>query len=202
MSNKKQVNKKISQLILASESAGRRDVLQEANINFQIDPAYIDERQYQAASIVELVEGLALVKAQAVATKYQHGIIVAADTMVVCHNKIIGKPKDQIEAAEILTTLSGQTHQVLTGLVVIDLDAKKTMQTHVTTNVTFRQLTAAEIDAYLLVGEYIGKAGAYSAQGKHSQFNFIQKIEGSLTNVIGLPLEKLLEFFAELGYKI
>lgn len=191
---------KIVNLVLASQSVGRRDVLKDANIAFIVDPAHIDESKFQNASIEQLVEILAYEKAKVVAKRHQSGIILAADTMVFCNGEIIGKATDQDDALKIMTMLSGTTHQVYTGVAIIDLATKKFIQTHVTTNVTFRDLTANEINEYLTTGEYIGKAGAYSAQLRKN--NFISKIEGSITNVVGLPLERLLEIFSEWEYEL
>jgi septum formation protein len=187
-------------LILASQSAGRRSVLNNANIAFIVDPAHIDENKFPSDSIEQLVEILALEKAKVVAKRHTNAIILGADTMVVCNELPIGKPKDKDDATKILQLLSGTTHQVYTGIAVIDLITKKITKTHVTTNVTFRKLTKAEIETYLLKDTYIGKAGAYSAQ--MNEENFISKIDGSLTNVIGLPLEKLLEILKKWNYKL
>lgn len=187
-------------LILASQSAGRRSVLNNANIAYIVDPAHIDEDKFSAKSIAQLVEVLALEKANVVAKRHTNAIILAADTMVVCKKQLIGKPKDKEDAIKILQLLSGTTHQVYTGIALIDLITKKTVKTHVTTDVTFRKLTKAEIATYLLKDTYNGKAGAYSAQ--MNEENFITKIEGSLTNVIGLPLEKLLEILKKWNYQL
>lgn len=181
-------------LILASESAGRRSVLNVANIAFTVDPAHIDEEKFRADSIAELVEILAWEKAAVVAKRHFDAIILAADTMVVCKEQRIGKAKDKTDAIKILQLLSGTTHQVYTGIALIDLSTNNSVKTHVTTNVTFRNLSLPEIETYLHKETYRGKAGAYSAQ--LNEENFITNIDGSLTNVIGLPLEKVKEIFA------
>ena len=195
-------------LILASASAGRKGVLQKMGLDFVIDPANIDEEKFQvehqAATVVQLVTILAQEKARVTAAKCRQqgepGLIIAADTVVVFADKIIGKPKDVQDAQTMLYELVGNTHQVFTGLAVVELATQKMVQKVAVSDVTFRQLSDDEIIRYVATGEAMGKAGSYSSQegGK----DFIKQITGDYTNVIGLPQEKLLEAFAELGYEI
>lgn len=192
--------KKAIPLILASASLGRAYVLKQAGIEFQVDPADVDEHNFTADSIVELVKILALAKANKVKERHSHGIILAVDTLVVVENKIIGKPKDVLHACEILSQLSGKTHQVISGIVVLDLESNKIAQDIVTTCVTFKRLTDQVITDYVATKEPFGKSGAYSSQEKGKAL--IEKIDGDYTNVIGLPMQSFTRLLRELGYKL
>lgn len=191
--------KKLIPLILASASLGRVYVLKQAEIEFQVDPADVDEHNFTADSIAKLVSILALAKANKVKKRHHSGIILAVDTLVVSDDKIIGKPKDKKHACEILSQLSGKTHQVISGIVVLDLQSNKIAQDVATTYVTFKKLSDQMIADYVATKEPFGKSGAYSSQEKGKVL--IKRIDGDYTNVIGLPMQSFIKLLLKLGYK-
>jgi len=131
-----------------------------------------------------MVLRLALAKARAVAADHPGATVVGADTVVVLDGEILGKPTDAADAADMLTRLSGRTHEVLTGVAVVPGECFAT-----TTSVTFRTLTPAEVDGYVATGEPLDKAGAYGIQGLGGAL--VASISGSFDNVVGLPVEQL-----------
>jgi septum formation protein len=172
-------------LILASASPRRAELLRAAGFDFTIVPVEIDERPRDGEPPPAYVERLAREKAQAAIGDESSAIVLAADTTVVIDGVLLGKPADAREAAEMLSCLSGRTHEVLTGVAVAP--AKGSMMTSVeSTRVRFIRLTPEDIDWYLASGEPFGKAGAYGIQGRASRF--IDRIEGSYSNVVGLPI--------------
>jgi septum formation protein len=190
----------ITQLILASASPGKQKLLRTANFDFVIDPADIDEDGYSADSLIELVQIIALAKANKVSERHKHGLILGADTLVTVDGDIIGKPKDAEHAKQILQKLSGKTHQIVTGLALIDLTSGKTLQRAIISKVTFKELSAKEIEDYIATGEPFGKAGAYSSQERGREL--ITKIDGDPENVIGLPIATVNEMVDKIGYRI
>lgn len=177
-------------LILASASPRRQELLEQAGIVFQTDPPDIpewDNASHPELSPAELVLANARRKAQAVAPRHPHLPVLAADTLVCCEGRILGKPANTSEAAAMLSWLSGRTHEVLTGVALRD-PATRTLREHVArTCVTFRALDGAQIAAYLAKVHVLDKAGAYALQD-HG-FDLIERLEGSRSNVIGLPME-------------
>lgn len=133
----------------------------------------------------------AIGKAIDIAKHYQNAVIIGVDTIGVFRGKILRKPKNREGAGRMLKQLFGNTHRVVTGLCVIDAKAKKKYSVVVTTKVTFRSVNTAELDAYLDSGQWKGKAGSYAIQG-HAK-KFVKKIEGDVTNVVGIPIKKLKE---------
>ncbi len=190
---------KSSLLILASGSPGRKQVLENLGLLFQIDPANIDEESFHEPSAESLVSVLALEKAKHIAKKYKEGVVLAADTMISYENEIIGKPRDKEHAEEILTTLSSRTHQVITGLTLIDIASGKIVQRTVITLVTFHDLSSEEILKYIATGEPFGMAGAYAIQGEYGKA-LIKGVDGEGTNICGMPKQALLSAIEELGY--
>lgn len=178
-------------LILASASPRRAELLKTNGFDFAIDPPHIDEKLKNNEPFQKHVKRLALEKGFTVAQKYtsQKNIILAADTVVVLENEILGKPKDENEAKQMLKKLSNKTHQVLTAWIVIQSPNKILKQKTESTFITFKKLSENEIVNYLALKEYQGKAGAYAIQGQ--AVDFVIKIKGSFSNVIGLPIEKL-----------
>ncbi|HBF11803.1 MAG TPA: septum formation protein Maf [Deltaproteobacteria bacterium] len=186
-------------LILASASPRRSQLLAEAGFTFEIIPSTIDEKWDPKLSPEENVKKIALEKATDVARKtprpFDHRVavvepstlILAADTIVVLGTRILEKPRDKAEASQFLKLLSGRTHSVLTGYTI--LEGSGTIAAHGVeeSKVSFKILNDDQIGKYIQTGEPMDKAGAYAAQGIGSQF--IEKIEGSLSNVIGLPME-------------
>jgi len=173
------------QLILASSSPRRAELLTQAGFEFQIDPADVDESVLSGESPDAYVARVALDKARIVAARHAaDAVILAADTTVVAGGEILAKPLDAADAARMLTLLSGAVHDVLTGVVVTQ-DSVESVEV-VRTRVHFIDLTVDDIAWYLATGEANGKAGAYGIQGRAARF--VDWIEGSWSNVVGLPV--------------
>jgi septum formation protein len=173
------------QLILASSSLRRAELLTHAGFAFQIDPADVDETLLSNEPPDAYVARVAGDKAQVVAAR--HGgdaVILAADTTVVAAGEVLAKPLDAADAARMLRLLSGAVHDVLTGVVVMH-DGVESIEV-VRTRVHFVDLSAADIEWYVATGEAYGKAGAYGIQGRAARF--VDWIEGSWSNVVGLPI--------------
>lgn len=185
-------------LILASGSSGRAKILQDSGVQFVVDPANIDEEQYRANTVNELVKLLAIEKAKVVVARHPNAFVLAADTLIVDPStqpeSIIGKPRDAAHAKDILMQLSGKTHKVLTGLCLYNPLSQNETNYQIgceTTLVTFKKLTNTEINDYIKSGEPIGKSGAYAIQGLASLF--VDRIDGNEDNVVGLPMTLLAE---------
>lgn len=182
-------------LVLASASPRRARLLAEAGYAFEVVPADIDERRLGRETPVAYVRRLARGKAEAVAPRYPGRVVVGADTIVVIDGLVLGKPADATEAAGMLGRLAGRCHTVLTGVALVR-DARSEVAVE-RTEVTFTALDADRIRWYVETGEPDDKAGAYAAQGIGSRF--IERIEGSYSNVVGLPIPvvgRLLERLA------
>lgn len=183
--------------ILASASPRRRELLEQLGLNFDIVVAPIDESGIDKGMAPDLYTGvLSMYKAAAVAKVLREQgrskeIIIAADTIVYCDGKILGKPEDEKEAKQMLSSLSGREHEVYTGLCVMRIKDGYSVSRSVKTTVMFKELSDAEIDAYLKTLEYSDKAGSYAIQGKASAF--IKGISGDYFNVVGLPLQELYD---------
>ncbi len=176
-------------LILASKSPRRKELLKQIGIPFVVVVSDAEEVSGNSWTPAALVVENAKRKARAVAEKYPDSPVLGADTVVSLEGKIFGKPKDKDEARKMLTALSGKMHEVTTGLALINRNEIRT--TSVTTKVFFDTMTKADIDAYIATDEPMDKAGAYAIQGKAARF--IEKIEGSYSNVVGLPLNALIQ---------
>ncbi len=175
---------RLVRIVLASRSPRRSALLQDAGYDIEVSPADVEEHQRSNESPRAYVSRLAVDKADAVAQRYPDQIVIGADTVVVLDDVVFGKPLDRDEAVGMLTKLSGRTHTVLTGVVV---RRASTVLTGVeSTEVTFVELTSARIDWYVSKGESDDKAGSYAAQGGGSCL--IERINGSYTNVVGLPM--------------
>ena len=171
-------------LVLASRSPRRADLLTRAGYDFEVAPADIDERLLADETPAAHVRRLARQKVAHVARDHPESIVLGADTVVVTDGVVLGKPADDGDAARMLGRLAGRTHEVLTG---VALHTGNDQQCDVeATRVTFRELTGEEIAWYVGSGEPAGKAGAYAIQGRASRF--VTRIEGSYTNVVGLPV--------------
>jgi len=171
-------------LILASGSPRRAELLTAAGYTFEVVPADVDETPTPGESPADYAMRIARAKATRVAAARSSDIVLAADTVVVGDERLMGKPTDRQDAASMLKVLSGRTHDVHTAVVVRGpgLNAEEL----VTTRVRFQPLSESEIEWYLETGEPEGKAGAYGIQGRASRF--IDWIEGSWSNVVGLPI--------------
>ncbi len=180
-------------LILASASPRRAELLRAAGINnFTIRVADIDETQFPDESPRDYVLRLSREKAQAVAEGDE--LVLGADTTVVIHNQVAGKPIDAEDARRMLRTLSGQWHQVLTAVTLVR--GVLALSDIASTQVKFAEMTEEEIDWYVATGEPMDKAGAYGIQGYASRF--VERIEGNYSNVVGLPVEMVYRMLREI----
>lgn len=186
-------------VVLASASPRRRELLEMLGVcDFDICPAVGEEKTEAGRSPAETVCALSRAKAEEVGAKYGDAVIIAADTVVFCSGRIFGKPKSEREAKLMLTELSGKTHEVYTGLTVIQ--GEKLISEAECTKVRFRELDEAEIKAYISSGEPMDKAGAYGIQGKASLF--VEGIEGDYFNVVGLPICRLGKMLKTIGVRL
>jgi septum formation protein len=185
-------------LILASASPRRRELLQQFGIKFDIDPAAGPEKAPAGAGPADTVAALSRQKAEEVSARHPGCLVIGSDTVVELDGEILGKPRDKDDAFRMLRSLSGREHRVYTG-VTLAQDGAITTQVE-TTRVFFRPLTDQEIRAYIATGEPMDKAGAYGYQGIASLF--IQGIEGDYFNVVGLPLCRLGQMLAERGVSL
>ena len=186
-------------LILASISPRRADLLRESGISFRVEPPQVEEwsaEEFPEIQPGELARGNARRKARAVAERHAGQPVLAADTIVVCEGKVMGKPADETIAKSMLGWLSGRTHEVVTAVVLVLPDGKKIRESVVRTRVKFRPLEAREVEAYVKEVDVLDKAGAYALQDGGDRL--VERVEGSRSNVIGLPMETVLPWCEEL----
>jgi len=175
-------------LVLASASPRRKSLLAEAGYRFETIASEVDETLPGGLSPEDAAVEVARRKALAVVARARDSVILAADTIVVTPSgEIAGKPLDAADARRMLRALSGSTHVVITGVFLIDASTGRTASQAVSTRVVFGKMTGAEIDAYVDSGEALGKAGAYAIQETGDRF--VRRVDGSFTNVVGLPME-------------
>jgi septum formation protein len=191
------------EIILASSSPRRAEILREAGIAFQICATHIDETPIPGETARAMVARLAEAKARAAAVQIgasmRECIIVGADTTVELDGEIIGKPRDSADAREMLARLSGRTHHVLTGIFVLQLPGNAARAAVENSAVTFGPIGEEEIDAYVATAEPLDKAGAYAIQGLAGRY--IPRIEGCYFNVVGLPLARVYGLLRGLGWR-
>jgi len=188
-------------IVLASASPRRAELLKNAQLDVVIRKPNVDERARSRETPTQLVQRLSTEKAKAIAAELEGGssagVIVAADTIVISPNsqQVLGKPRDEKQAIKMLSALSGKTHTVLTGYCLLGFglssEAGKVVRRVVKSRVTMKTLSPDLIRGYVLTGEPMDKAGAYAAQGLG--MCFIEKISGSYTNVVGLPISQVLD---------
>jgi len=184
--------------ILASASPRRKQLLTKAGYKFKIIPPDINESAFPIVGInpCEYAKKLALAKAKNVAEKYPDSLIIAADTIADFEGQIIGKPADGIHAEQITKKLFSKPHKVITGIAIIRLRDGIEINESDTTIVYPKKLTPEQIDEHIKGGSWRDKAGAYAIQENGDEF--IEKIDGSLTNVMGLPMELLEQLLSKL----
>jgi len=183
--------------VLASASPRRAELLARAGLRPAVIPADVDESVLPGESPQQMVERLSLAKARAVLAGLTGAhLVLAADTIVVRDDVILGKPADEAEARSMLRSLSGREHQVKTGFALVRDDGRQIVCT-VSTDVVFRALSEEVIQRYVATGEPMGKAGSYGIQGVAAML--VERISGSYTNVVGLPLVEVIERLPELG---
>lgn len=182
-------------IILASGSPRRRELLQNMGISFEIDVSDVDETA--SGTPAKRVATLAERKARAVGMRHSSGLILGADTLVALDGRVMGKPVDDADAARMLHSLSGRTHHVLTGVCLYNAANGESKVAVESTGVRFRELTDKEIYDYVATGEPRDKAGAYAIQGGAA--SFVVEYDGSYSNVVGLPVERLQQMLREMG---
>lgn len=188
-------------LILASASPRRRELLTQIGVSFVVEVSDVEEVIDAALLPHALVASLALQKAQAVAKNHTEGIVLGADTIVVSDGNILGKPQDAAQAKAMLQSLSGRWHQMMTAVALVDAQDDQKVWTSVeSTNVKFRNLTQEDIAAYVATGESMDKAGAYGIQGYGALL--VERIEGCYNNVVGLPLQQVARGLNQWGINL
>ena len=186
-------------LILASASPRRAEILRDAGFTFHVMSSAVDETPYPDESPHDLVQRLADAKAELVAARaVGPAIVIAADTEVVLDGRVFGKPRSTDDGRRMLENLSGRTHSVVTGVSLIRLPDAERVQFVETTLVHFARLDPEEISRYLATGEPHDKAGGYAIQGRAGRF--IPRIEGDYFNIVGLPLARVTQALADLGW--
>ncbi|WP_283243695.1 Maf family protein [Feifania hominis] len=187
-------------IYLASQSPRRREILKNVGLDFKALTSGVDESFADGLPLTKLTTTLALAKADDVASRVAaDDIVIGADTIVVLDGNILGKPRDESDAFAMLTLLSGNTHEVHTGLAVVRGEQRVT---HLSVSrVTFKELTSAQIERYIATDEPYDKAGGYAAQGVASLF--IERIDGDFFSVMGLPVAALGDILArDFGYPV
>jgi septum formation protein len=185
----------IPMLVLASASPRRQELLRNAGIPFEVEPAHIPEDPLPGEGARECAERLAREKALAIAEKRPTDVVLGADTLVVIDGQILGKPTDASDAARMLRMLSGREHQVITGVCLV-VSGQCSVASE-TSAVTMSAISTKEIAAYVASGEPMDKAGAYAIQGIASRW--IPRIEGDYSNVVGLPVALVYRMLRQLG---
>ncbi|EJO5346446.1 Maf-like protein [Clostridium botulinum] len=191
-------------IILASASERRQELLKRICEDFQIIVSDFDEESISLKeSISSYVMDLAEGKARAVGKKLigqDNNLVIGCDTLVAFNDKVLGKPKDKKDAFQMLQALSGNDHEVYSGIAILDVKSNKILKDFVCTKVKFSKLTSLQIEKYINTGDPMDKAGAYGIQGKAGIF--VENINGCYYNVVGLPLNKLNSMLMEMGVNL
>jgi septum formation protein len=182
-------------LVLASASPRRQELLRNAGITFEVQPAHIPEDPLPGEAAKDCAERLAREKAFAVARQRPHDKVLGADTVVVVDGQLLGKPSDAADAARMLRVLSGREHQVITGICLV-VNGQPSMASEATL-VSVNEITDQDIADYVASGEPMDKAGAYAIQGMASRW--IPRIEGDYSNVVGLPVARVWRMLQQSG---
>lgn len=190
----------MKKIILASTSPRRKEIFEKAGIPFEFEASDFEEDMSLNLPPVELAKQLSLGKAKAVAEKYHDAIVIGADTFIALNGKVLGKPKTEEKAREMLNVMSGRSHSVFTGYTIIDTKTGKTVSKVIETKVFFKELSKDEIDGYIQSGEPLDRAGSYAIQELGAIF--VEKIEGDFFNVMGLPLCALIEDLKSFGVDV
>ena len=186
-------------VVLASQSPRRRELLRRIWGEFEVVPSGVDET-LEPGPLAPAVVGLALRKAVAVSRRVGRGVVVAADTVVVIDDEVLGKPAGSAEARAMLTRLRGRQHQVLTGVGLVDAGSGRAVATAVVSRVLMAAYSDAMIGAYVASGSPLDKAGAYAVQDL--QGALVDAVVGSYTNVVGLPVEETRRLLAGFGVPV
>lgn len=196
------MSQKLPSLHLASKSPRRQEILAGLKIPFALIDSPYEEKFSDVCDLVPEQQAIKLagLKAFHASSALRSGIVIGADTIVVQGDAILGKPKDRKEAAEMLHSLSGRRHRVITGLAAVDAENLRTVSCAEVTHVFFRELSKKDVDRYLNTDEPYDKAGAYGIQG-HAAL-FVEKIDGCYFNVVGFPVVAFRGLIQQLGYDI
>lgn len=191
---------KNKRLILGSQSPRRHSLIKKLNVDFDVVKPNFDEKLDSDIYSDDKIKSLSLQKSLSIleAENPKNSLVISADTVVILDSKILGKPKNETQAHEMLSSLSGKTHYVVTAVTVLDCDTKKYLCDTVKTYVTFQNLSDGLIDDYIKNFKPLDKAGAYGIQEMGPEF--IKSVDGCLDNVIGLPVQRLKEMLIEMGY--
>lgn len=189
-----------NKLVLASASPRRAELLQQVGIPYRVVKPRVEEKVTDIIAPEKVVLDLAWRKALDVAARVNEGHILAADTLVVFKNRVIGKPSGGQEALEILSNLSGREHDVYTGLVLFNSGSEEYREGVSRTRVWMKRLAEKQLKQYVATGEPADKAGAYGIQGKGALL--VEKIDGCYFNVVGLPLGLLFDLLTQMGLQI
>lgn len=187
-------------LVLASSSPRRRTLLRRLGAPFSVAVPDVDERALPGETPRAHVRRLAAAKARAVARHLRTGVVIGSDTVVAVDGEILGKPKGPRDAERMLARLAGRTHEVWSGVAVVRAGGGRPRTTVVRTRVTMKPLDRATIRRYVETGEPLDKAGGYAIQGRARRF--VERVDGDLTNVVGLPLEALARLLAAWGVDV
>lgn len=187
----------MSNLILASASPRRQELLSQLGTPFTVLPADIDERHHAGEAPRDYVMRMSRTKAQKVAQQYPEAWVLGADTIVTIDDRILGKPKDAADAAAMLGSLSGRVHAVMTGLALVQHGRGYAAVETVSTHVYFRTLSEADIATYIAAKKPFDKAGAYAIQDQEGVF--VERYEGCYTNVVGLPVKRTAAMLRDAG---
>lgn len=182
-------------IILASASPRRKEILGNTNVEFTVIKSEIDEVILDNEKPQQVVMRLAFEKCLDIASKHEEDLVIGADTIVVLDDKILGKPKDENEAYRMIKSLSNRTHQVITGISLINLQSNTKIIDCVVSNVKFKDLSEEDIRDYLQTNESLDKAGAYGIQGYGALL--VEEIQGDYFNIVGLPISKLSDLLKE-----
>lgn len=178
----------MKEIILASQSPRRKELLEEVGLRFRVEPAQIEEHLDESLPITQAIEQLAKEKAMPIAHRHPQCIVIGADTLVAVDGLVLGKPADEADAARMLRMLSGRRHQVIGGVAL--LCGNEEVLFHCVSEVRFFPLREEEIAAYIRSGEPMDKAGAYGIQGLGRLF--VESICGDYFNIVGLPVSRLM----------
>lgn len=190
-----------SELILASASPRRAQLLRDCGFVFRVVTPPFDEPDHLpgVTDPAALAEQLSRLKAEHARPLVSAGVILAGDTVAALQGEVFGKPRDRDDARRIISSLAGTTHQVITGITLLDAASGRSATAHAVTDVTMRLLSDSELDEYLDSGDWAGKAGAYGIQDHGDRF--VTSIDGSFSNVVGLPLELATALLADWGIR-
>lgn len=183
-------------MVLASTSPARRELLDRAGIVFETEAPGVDEVLVRDAPGVQQARALALAKARAVAVRHPGRVVVGADQVLVCDGRTFGKPADEAAARAQLGMLAGRTHALVTAIAIC-APGRESVVDHEETHLTFRALTEADVRAYVATGEWQGCAGGYRVEGRG--IALFERLDGDWTNVLGLPMPRLLGHLRVLG---